>query len=304
MLLAFLMVAIAVTCVLGLFLIWRRRRDAADEPWPRSERLTLTGVVVSATVSLVTLLVNTLYGGSGTSAAPTSRTTTTPASTVTPAAGTGGQASSDTDLRVSALTISDADEQNQGPTLDIRLRNVGPHVSALTAVTLTVRTFGILDVCEAGGFSSPTASYPVAMPVPAEPGTVVTAPISQDLPANTADNFQLLIGVAPIPATISPARAYFVYLVDVAVIHDGDATPLPAGSAVLMVPADGTQAAAQGDGYAPFLVDEDAPDFAEQGYAEGPVLDCYRANRALLTRARKSDSAQPPSLVRTPGLSG
>jgi hypothetical protein len=281
-LLTALVAALATTCLLGLYLIWRRRRPAATgEPWTRADRLTLTGTVCSAAVGLITLVVSTLHG--------------TPAP---PAAGAAPPPPGP-DLQIASVTVTDPSPQQPAPTLGIRLRNVGTQVSSLTAVTLTIRAFGILNICEAGGVSYPTATYPVSMPVPAEPGTVVTAPISQDLPPNSADNFLLTVGVEPFSYTISQAPAHFLYVVDLAVTHDGAAPPVSAGAAVLLVPADVGQASEKDFRW--FLIDnEDDPSWRTPESA--PVLRCYQDNRALLEQARAVVGARPPALDSTPGI--
>jgi hypothetical protein len=62
-----LVAALVLLSALGLYLVWRRKAAEPQEPWPRNERLALTGIISTATLTLLGLVVNSTQGVSGSS---------------------------------------------------------------------------------------------------------------------------------------------------------------------------------------------------------------------------------------------
>jgi hypothetical protein len=53
-----LITVLVLLCVLALYLVWRRHTSAPHAPWTRTEQLTLTGIISTATLTLLSLVVN------------------------------------------------------------------------------------------------------------------------------------------------------------------------------------------------------------------------------------------------------
>jgi len=276
---------LVLTLVLAGYVLQRRRRAhrSSDAAWTRPEKLSLATLICSTVASAVTVIVGVLDGSAPN---PSQATNSSSAS------------SASVDNRVASVSVVEASEQVPAPTLNIKIRNVGAQVSVVTSVTMTVQSYGVLTICEAGGALQTSATYPVTLPVPAAPGDVITVPVSHELGPNAADSFDITAGVGNQIDSSSAAPGFYVYVLTLAILHDGSTTPVPAGEAVLVVPAY-TETAGIPD-YSNFLVDEEGAGFDEEDY--GRVLPCYRANRDLLQQARSVDGALPPSLVATPGL--
>lgn len=82
--------------------------------------------------------------------------------------------------------------------IDIRLLNAGPQEVAINSAILDMQQFASLPECMAqGGFAS-SGSYSASLPDHATPGRTISIPVSQLVPANGADRFDLLLR-SPLP---------------------------------------------------------------------------------------------------------
>jgi transposase-like protein len=77
--------------------------------------------------------------------------------------------------------------------IDIRLLNTGPQVAAINSARLVMQQFASLPECMAQGGFAPSGSYSASLPDHASPGRTIDIPISQLVPANGADRFDLLL---------------------------------------------------------------------------------------------------------------
>ena len=165
--------------------------------------------------------------------------------------------------------------------LDITVRNTGETVSVITGATFRIRDFALLRICEAGGGLEPTAKYDVELPSDPTPDDVVEAKVSQQIPPHEADRFVIRLNV-PFEAMQFGMRLYYV---DVALVHDASARPVPAGSAVVSVPFN------PDENYFPasFSNFDDLP--------PGEVRDCYVDNEEALRRFLALEGARSPALT-------
>ena len=77
--------------------------------------------------------------------------------------------------------------------IDIRLLNTGAQVAAINSARLVMQQFASLPECMAQGGFAPSGSYSANLPDHATPGRTIDIPVSQLVPANGADRFDLLL---------------------------------------------------------------------------------------------------------------
>ncbi len=178
-------------------------------------------------------------------------------------------------LEVINLAVTDGIDTPQA--LDITVRNTGDTVSVVTGVALTVRDFGLIQVCEAGGALEASGDYDLELPVQPAVGDVVEAKVSQQILADEADRFALRLTV-PASALQDGLR---LYALDVGLRHDAGDVSVPAGMAVVAVPL------------------LPAPLMFDQQYAaanQDDIAACYRKNAATLERHLALDAARADGL--------
>lgn len=77
--------------------------------------------------------------------------------------------------------------------IDIRLLNTGPQVAAINSARLVIQQFASLPECMAQGGFAPSGSYSANLPDHASPDRTIDIPVSQLVPANGADRFDVLL---------------------------------------------------------------------------------------------------------------
>jgi len=153
-------------------------------------------------------------------------------------------------LEVVALRAS---EGGTAGAIELVVRNTGESVSVITEAALTVRDVlhpAVIAGCEPPsdesgpepsggsfatnqGFVDVSGSYAVSIPAGDVIGGPLSVAVNQDIAPEDADRFAFAIGIEEDEASgSSPA----VYLVDVAIDHDGGDEPLHAGSVLFGVP--------------------------------------------------------------------
>jgi hypothetical protein len=100
--------------------------------------------------------------------------------------------------------------------VDIRLLNTGPQVAAINSARLVMQQFVMLQGCMSQGGFMPTGSYQANLPDRATPGRTIDIPVSQLVPANGADRFDLLLrsqlpGKAPDELYVYRFHLYLTY---------------------------------------------------------------------------------------------
>jgi hypothetical protein len=165
--------------------------------------------------------------------------------------------------------------------LDITVRNLGDTVSVVKRVGLRVLDHGVIKVCQAGGGLEPSAQYKVILPPRPVKGALVSAKLSQQIPAGEADRF--IIGMdLPNPARQSQD---VIYQLQVLLFHDTSKEPLDAGTVLVSAPR------------RIFAQDfwSSVPVSARAAFA-GEVGDCLQTNEKTAKRMLKLDGERPPSM--------
>lgn len=154
---------------------------------------------------------------------------------------TSEQSSQSGRLEVVDVRTSEADKS---AAVELVVRNTGRTVSVITEAEFRVRDVidpSNLSTC--AGIIDLTGSYDVSIPASRELfgpedgiGEVVSIDVSQEIPPNKGDRFAFDVGVAGTEANPASASKPALYLIDVAIRHDGEDTALSAGSVLLGIP--------------------------------------------------------------------
>ena len=193
------------------------------------------GAFTTAVVTAVAItLANTFTSGA------VSGNTHTPAPAGQPTA-----AVSAAHLQVDEVNLTPAQGWGSPFKLDIRLLNTGSAVAIINHVRLVIQQFALLSICATQGGFGPTGAYAANMPVPASPGQVVDAPISQLVPAGGADRFEVLLRAPILPVTAPmPSSPYgplpklnvYVYRVRAYLTYNVGSTPADLGEILITYP--------------------------------------------------------------------
>ncbi|WP_133877764.1 hypothetical protein [Paractinoplanes brasiliensis] len=217
------------------------------------------------------------------------------------AAPTSSAAPRPTGPRVIDLVVRDSElngdpnDVNTGltrPAVEFTLLNRAAQRSVTTRVLVTVEESIVVEQCGSqGGALTVSGAYDVELPLRPAPGTVLKVPVSQQQAADEADRFALRFTTAPRqePTTIHLYRLTFELLAD------GNATGLPAGTAVVSVP----DAPSGADAY---FMDEDRekrlnnPDPDSYQYSDEEIA-CLKGNSTVLKEFLNKDAELSPDMA-------
>lgn len=118
--------------------------------------------------------------------------------------------------------------------IDIKLLNNGNGVAAINDARLIIQKFAVLPKCAAqGGFGS-SGAYSSNMPINPKLGQVIDVPISQLVPPNGADRFELLLR-APLVNGATGINVY-LYRVHLYLAYNARNKPLDVGEVLVDLP--------------------------------------------------------------------
>jgi hypothetical protein len=121
--------------------------------------------------------------------------------------------------------------------IDIRILNSGKQIAAINSAQITIQQFVSITPCASQGAFPSTGSYRLALPLHPRLGEVLSVPVSQLVPADGADRFDLLLrGVSNGMGTV------YLYRVRVSVHYDSKTKPVNLGEVLVSVPFDPTSA--------------------------------------------------------------
>jgi hypothetical protein len=92
--------------------------------------------------------------------------------------------------------------------VDIKLLNTGNRLAAINSAELVIQQVVVLPQCAGQSDFQPTGSYPVNLPIDPPAGTIVDVPVSQIVPANGADRFELLLRAKMPPKALGTKYVY------------------------------------------------------------------------------------------------
>jgi hypothetical protein len=199
------------------------QRKAAKKPEkPRRGRLVWLGTIGTAGI---TVLVGVLVSVLSTQA---QRVVPLPSSAQAPGA---------PQLEVDEVTLTAA--RYQGRTfapfkIDIKLLNMGNEVAAINDAQMVIQKFVVLPQCASQGGFGPTGTYSTNMPTDPRPGQVVDIPISQLVPSNGADRFDLLLRAPLVNGPEGPN--VYLYRVHLYLTYNVHTKPLDVGEVLVDLP--------------------------------------------------------------------
>lgn len=144
-------------------------------------------------------------------------------------------------LQVDGVSLTSANTTVTGSDLsftpykiDIKLLNTGNGVAVINDARLVIQKFAVLPLCASQGFLNSTHTYTSNMPINPKPGQAVDVPLSQEIQANGADRFDLLLRV-PLPRHGSVSNIY-LYRVHLYLTYNVNAEPLDVGWMLVDLP--------------------------------------------------------------------
>ena len=140
-------------------------------------------------------------------------------------------------LEVDRVSLTAADRQTGKLTpfkIDIKLLNNGNGVAAINDARLIIQKFVVLPQCASQGNFESTGTYSSNMPINPKPGQAIDIPISQIVPPNGADRFDLLLH-SPLVEVRGAPNAY-LYRVHLYLTYNVRAKPLDVGEVLVNLP--------------------------------------------------------------------
>jgi len=118
--------------------------------------------------------------------------------------------------------------------IDIKLLNNGNGVAAINGARLIIEKFAVLPQCASQGDFESTGTYSSNMPINPDPGQVVDIPISQLVPPNGADRFDLLLHAPLVKGEWGPT--VYLYRVHLYLTYNVHTKPLDVGEMLIDLP--------------------------------------------------------------------
>jgi hypothetical protein len=140
-------------------------------------------------------------------------------------------------LEVDGVSLTSAGYQARTFTpfkIDIKLLNNGNGVAAINDAKLIIQKFVVLPKCAGQGEFGPTGTYSSNMPINPRPGQVIDVPISQLVPPNGADRFDLLLHVPLVNGRIGVN--VYLYRVHLYLTYNVRSKPLDVGEVLVDLP--------------------------------------------------------------------
>jgi hypothetical protein len=182
------------------------------------------------------------------------------------------------------------------PALELLVHNVGRGRSVVSRARIEVVRVYQLPLCFTQGELPISNRYGVLLPEDSEPGSVVEAPIHQQVPDDRADRFVIDLGVAPADPESNRLDGLYLFEVEVSLIHDGAAPPLSMGRALVSLdePPFTTEYVLKEGDFARLEQEYVALSPPRQAWAS--QLPCWQANARTLRRADRSEATRSRQL--------
>lgn len=140
-------------------------------------------------------------------------------------------------LEVDQVELTNASSANpvQPYKIDIKLLNTGTQLVAINAAVLVINDAVTLPICAAQGDFQPTGSYKTYMPERPSRDQVVNIPVSQLVPANGADRFDLQLAT-PLPRTSPAVSNIYLDRIHIYLTYNINTKPLDIGEVITSFP--------------------------------------------------------------------
>jgi hypothetical protein len=176
--------------------------------------------------------------------------------------------------------------------IDIKLLNTGSGVAVINDARLLIQQFVVLPLCATQGFLGSSHTYSGNMPIDPKLGQAVDVPLSEEVPPNGADRFDLQLGV-PLPR--SGVSKIYLYRVHLYFTYNVNTRPLDAGELLVDLPLPPAAGEYYWDNY------YSANPQAILGAVYGPDIpeykECAIGNEHALYSILKPPSARPTQLA-------
>jgi hypothetical protein len=178
------------------------------------------------------------------------------------------------ELRVIDLVVRNGNDREEKPSVEVTLHNRGDQRSIVKRVLFKIVDFAHLPTCFTAGALEASKQYEVLLPTQPKKDEVVEGNISQQLAPDEADRFVFRFDLPAEYIENEGEDLHNIYLLDVTLVHDDDAS-LHVGRSIVSAPVapypeatwlDDPRAAAEASGYDP------------------QVISCYESNKAALQR--------------------
>jgi hypothetical protein len=182
------------------------------------------------------------------------------------------------------------------PALELLVHNGGRGRSVVSRAQIKIVKVYPLPLCFTQGELPLSKQYGVQLPEDSEPGDVVEVPIHQQIPGDQADRFLIDLGVAPADPESDSLEGLYLFEVEVSLLHDGTAPPLPMGKALVSLdePPFTTEYVLREGEFARVEREYGAGGPARQTWAT--QLPCWQANARELLRAESSQATRSQQL--------
>jgi hypothetical protein len=142
-------------------------------------------------------------------------------------------------LEVDRVTLTAASTQLNGNSLtitpfkvDMTLLNTGSGVAVINDARLVIDQFVKLPLCAAQGYLDTSHAYIGTMPVDVKPRQVINIPLSEEIAANAADRFDLILGL---PRKQLSSTVY-LYRVQLYLTYNVNTGPIDVGNLLINLP--------------------------------------------------------------------
>jgi hypothetical protein len=117
--------------------------------------------------------------------------------------------------------------------IDFEIRNTGNQLAIITAAKVTVQQFAAVPVCFSAGALVSTGTYHAFLPTNPSPGTSVDIPTAQQIGPDTADRFDITLGL---PGKRQADPDIYIYRLRIGLLYDNSGAPADAGESVIALP--------------------------------------------------------------------
>lgn len=167
--------------------------------------------------------------------------------------------------------------------LEVTLHNEGGRLVVIDGAQVEVRQVRAVRSCFAQASLPVSNRYGALLPTDAEPGDSIEVPLHQQVGADAADRFRIVLGADA--GTDDELTATYLFDLEVSLLNDGPRSPLPLGRVLVMLPS----IPRSGQYYWTETTAETInrafrPDDELLRYFERKSLPCWHANTAILRR--------------------
>jgi hypothetical protein len=131
--------------------------------------------------------------------------------------------------------VSDGGTKSLADKVYFQIRNTGSQLAIIRAVGIQTEYFARIPVCFTQGNLPTTGHYMANLSLHPKLGSVINVPVSQQVPPDSADRFELALRIPP-----DPDESIYLYRLHLWLFYDNLRVPVDAGQVVVSMPYDPT----------------------------------------------------------------